>query len=97
MPGVATFSGPRILERLELQAMRWQADGAAIRQQPLAIGGDQVGHGFAAPDMAMQPEPPVHRVNHPVTWLPELAPRIRVVAVRQEMRGGHEGTRPPGR
>jgi hypothetical protein len=53
VPGVAAYSRPWILERLELQPVGWQADDASVRDKELAIGGDKVRQLASFPDVAM--------------------------------------------
>jgi hypothetical protein len=72
VPGIATHSGTRILERLVLQSPGGEADGASVLEESLAIGGDEMRHPLAAPDMPVQPEASIHRVNHPIPALLEL-------------------------
>lgn len=74
MPGFATFVATWVLERMVLQALGWDADARAPRQQSLTVRGDEVGHRAAHPDVAVQPEAAVHRVNHAVATLRKLHP-----------------------
>ena len=67
MPGIATFAGPWVLEGLELESRLRQAHRTTIREQVLPIGRHQMGHRFALPAMAVQPEPTIHGVDHSVT------------------------------
>lgn len=73
MPGFAQFTGPRVFERLVLQAFRWQADSRAIREQLVAIGRDEMRHRAAAPDVPMQPQAAFHREDHPLAARCEFA------------------------
>ena len=75
MPGVATDAGAWVLERLVLQAPHGETDGASVLEEPLAIRGNEMRHALATPDMPVQPEPSVHRVNHPVSAPLELEVR----------------------
>jgi hypothetical protein len=66
MPCIAPDACSRILERLELQAGGGQTNNAAIFDQAFAIARDKVCHGATLPNMAMEPEPSIHRVDHPL-------------------------------
>ncbi len=72
MPRITSNTTARVLERLVLEAGNWKAYGAAIFDQTLAIGGHEVGHCSALPDVAMEPQAAVHRVNHPLAPKREL-------------------------
>jgi hypothetical protein len=82
MPGVAPLAGTRVLERLVLKARRREADALAVREQALSVGRDKVRHLPAVPDVAVEPQPAVHREDHPVAPRGELAVgRLGVSAV----------------
>ena len=83
VPSVASLTRARIAQRFELQATRRNAQGHAVRQQPLAIGTHQMHHGSAEPDVPMQPDTAVHRVDHAVAALDELACSDRTVGLEQ--------------
>jgi hypothetical protein len=72
MPRLTTLSGAWIFQRLELEAGGRQPYGTSVRQQSLSVGGDEMRHGAPVPDVAVQPEPTVHRVNHPIATPDEL-------------------------
>ena len=55
MPGFAALAGARVPERLSLQALVRQSDAATVGKQPLAIGGHEVRHRPAKPDVTMEP------------------------------------------
>lgn len=64
MPGIPSFAGAWILERLELQPL-WRKTGvAAVSEQSLSIGRDEVRHWAALPGVSVQPEPAAHGVDH---------------------------------
>jgi len=67
MPRRAADPRSRILERLELESLWRQAHSPCVLQQSCAVSGDQVRHGCALPDVAMKPEPTVHREDHPLS------------------------------
>ena len=75
MPGVAAHAGSWILERFVLEPGDRQFDGAAVFDEALAVGGDEVRHRAPFPNMAVQPQPAVHRVHHPFASQCELAVR----------------------
>lgn len=64
MPRVAAHTGARVTQWLELQPSLGKPGLGTIRQQPRAIGGDEVRHRTSFPDVAMQPESAIHGVNH---------------------------------
>lgn len=66
MPGLAAFAGAWILERLFLESLVRQPGPAPPREQAFAVRGDKVRHASAEPDVAVEPEAAVHRVDHPV-------------------------------
>lgn len=72
MPGLATSAGARILERFVLQSLVRQSVATPVREQALAISGNEVRHGAPEPDVPMEPESTVHRVNHPVATTREF-------------------------
>jgi hypothetical protein len=72
MPGVAADASPRVLEWLELQAAFWQTYRASVLKQALAVSRHEVRHLAPIPHMPVEPEPTVHRVDHPITTLREL-------------------------
>ena len=85
MPGFAPFTGARILQGFSLQALVRQPDATAVRDQAIAIRGHEVRHGPTEPDMAMEPEAALHRVDHSIATPRELAwafVRRRVVGHR---------------
>ena len=72
MPGVAANPRPRILERLELKPTFRQPDGASILDQALSVGRNEMRHAVPLPQVTMEPEPTIHRVDHSVATLLEL-------------------------
>jgi hypothetical protein len=75
VPRIAPFTGARITEWFVLQAFDGQAGRAPIGDQLFAIRRDEVRHGVAAVQMAMQPESAIHCVDHPVATACEFAVR----------------------
>ncbi len=49
MPGIATCTGARVLERLELQPVGRKADGTSVLEQSLAIGRHEVCEATTSP------------------------------------------------
>jgi hypothetical protein len=72
VPGFASVTGARIPERLSLQTLVRQPDATAIGEQAIAVGGHQVSHRPAKPDVTMEPQTAIHCVNHAVTTPGEL-------------------------
>jgi hypothetical protein len=65
MPRVAADARAGILQRFELETGLTEADRRAESEQSLAIGRDEVRHLAPFPDVAVQPQAAIHRVNHP--------------------------------
>lgn len=65
MPRIATYARSRILQRLELETGLPEADPRAESEQSLTIGRHEVRHLAPFPDVAVQPQTAIHRVNHP--------------------------------
>jgi hypothetical protein len=72
MPGVAANAGAWVLEWLVLQASGGEAHRAPVLEEELAVRGNEVRHPLAPPDVAVQPEAAVHRVDHSVSAPLEL-------------------------
>jgi hypothetical protein len=72
MPCVAADAGARILEWLVLQASGGEPHGAPVLEEELAVRGNEMRHPLAPPDVAVQPEAAVHRVDHSVSAPLEL-------------------------
>jgi hypothetical protein len=66
VPGVAADARARILERLVLETASREAYGTPILEESLAVGGNEMRHALAAPEVAMQPESAIHGVDHSV-------------------------------
>jgi hypothetical protein len=66
VPGIPADPGAWILQRLELEPVRRQANLSAVPQEPLPIRRYQVGHWRSLPRMPMQPETAIHGVDHSV-------------------------------
>jgi len=73
MPCVASDAGARILQRLELQTLRSNADHGTVPEQKRLICRDEVGERPPFPDVPVKPEPTVHRVDHPIAPLFEFS------------------------
>lgn len=75
MPGISTDASPRILQRLELQTLRADANRGTVTEQERLVSRDEMGEWSALPNMAMEPESPIHRVDHSVAPLFEFSKR----------------------
>lgn len=73
MPCIATQSCPWIFERAVLQSLFAQAKLLSVADEFLAIRRNQVSQTFAAPQMVVQPQAAIHRVNHPVATALKLS------------------------
>jgi hypothetical protein len=80
MPRITSSSSARVLERLVLEAGDWKTHRAAIFDETLAVGRNEVGHCTASPDVAMEPQTATHRVDHPLA--PERELTIRTIVER---------------
>jgi hypothetical protein len=67
VPRIAAGARPRILQWLELEAGLPEPDCRAKSEQSLTIGRHEVRHLAPFPDVAVQPQAAIHRVNHPGT------------------------------
>lgn len=73
MPGILSNTGARVLEGLVLQAMRGKAEGIAEGEESCLIGGNEVDQWGAKPHVPVQPEAPVHGVDHSFASQKEFA------------------------
>jgi hypothetical protein len=73
VPRIATYARSRILQRLELETGLPEADRRAESEQSLTIGGHEVRHLAPFPDVAVQPQTAIHRVNHPSAARPKFS------------------------
>src|SRR5690242_16250514 len=78
VPRVPADAGARIFQRLELEPAFRQPHVMSIPEQSLTIRGDQMRHRSSLPDVAVQPEPAVHRVDHSVSTAREFTVRDAV-------------------
>jgi hypothetical protein len=65
MPRITSDSRAWVFERFVLKAGDRKTNGAAVLDQALTVGGDEVSHRAAFPDMAVKPQTAVHRMDHP--------------------------------
>jgi hypothetical protein len=77
VPGVTADAGAWVLERLVLQASGGEPHGAPVLEEELAVRGNEMRHPLAPPDVTVQPEAAVHRVDHSLSAPLELAVRNR--------------------
>jgi hypothetical protein len=73
VPRIPTYARSRILQRLELETGLPEPDRRAESEQSLTIGRHEVRHLAPFPDMAVQPQPAIHRVNHPSAARPKFS------------------------
>ena len=73
MPRVAACTRTRILQRLELESPCCDANASTIGEESHSVRGDEMGHWPTLPDVTVQPEATIHRVNHPLPAALELA------------------------
>jgi len=81
VPRIATDARSRILQWLELEAGLPEPDGRAEAEQSLTVGGHEVRHLAPFPDVAVQPQTAIHRVNHPCA----ARPKFSVIRIRREL------------
>jgi hypothetical protein len=77
VPYRTSLAASRILERLVLQSVLRKSHLSTIGEKALAVGRDEMRHQAPSPHMAMQPEPALHSMNHPLPPFLELAVRGR--------------------
>lgn len=72
MPCVTALARSRILERLELQVVGREAGVRCVGEQLVLVCGHQMRHRAPLPDVTVQPQSTVHRVDHPIAPAREL-------------------------
>lgn len=90
MPGLSPLIRAWILERMILQASSGNSHARSPIEKALTIGGDEVRHATTKPNVAVQPKPPIHCVDHSLPAQCELLPFVhqgRKIAGRRN--GGH--------
>jgi len=78
VPRITANTGARILERLELESIARQSNCPSVYEEEVTVGGHEVRHRATAVHMTMEPEAAVHREDHSVSTLGELAERRRL-------------------
>ncbi len=73
VPSLASGSRARILERFVLKPFGRKSGDSTIREQQIAVGGDEVRHLAPLPDMPMEPEATIHGVDHSLASRSEFA------------------------
>jgi len=73
VPRIAANACPRIFQWLELEAGLPEPDCRAKSEQSLTIGRHEVRHLAPFPDVAVQPQTAIHRVNHPSAARPKFS------------------------
>lgn len=86
MPRVAAHAGPGVLEGLELESRQRETGASPILEQQPSVRRDEMGHWSSLPDVPMEPEASIHRMNHPLAPRCEL-PIWRCRASRQVATG----------
>ena len=76
MPGMPRLVGPWISEGLELQPVGRNTHRCAVGQESGLVRRDEMRHRTPFPDVPMQPQPAIHRVDHSVAPANELTQRI---------------------
>ena len=72
MPRGAARSRPWITKRLELQSIDRESGRDPVLDQSLTICRNQVTHPTTEPEVTMQPQSAIHRVNHSLPARAEL-------------------------
>lgn len=90
MPSLPRHACARILEGLMLKVRGGEPGGAAKCQQAISVGRNKVRHRATLPCVSVQPEPSLHREDHPLSSERELSVRalvVRTIAVDRD--AGH--------
>jgi hypothetical protein len=66
VPGRTAFPRSRVTQRFPLQSLVRQAGTPTVGEEVFAVRGYEMGHGPPEPDVPVQPQPAVHRVDHAV-------------------------------
>lgn len=72
VPGITPDARSWILQRLELKPGFWQTYRASVLNQALSVRRHEMGHLVPLPHVTVEPQPTIHRVDHPITTLREL-------------------------
>lgn len=89
MPCVTPNAVAGILERMVLQVRVGETHAASPHEQPLAVGGNEVGEATTEPQVPVEPESAAHRVDHALAPITELLPvehQRRGVLRRRDLR-----------
>ena len=81
VPGISALRRSRVLERFVLQTLRREAYVLTVREEALPIGGHQMRHHAATPDMTVKPQSAFHRVDHALASVQEFGGTENVVVV----------------
>jgi len=92
MPRITADARARVLQRFELETALPEPERLAESEQPLTISGDEVRHLAPFPDVAVQPQAAVHRVNHPGTAGPKLSIFRTCQGLSRWLRSAHFST-----
>lgn len=85
VPSLASDGGARIAKRLVLKPVGRQPERIAIGQQAIPVGTDEVDHRTTEPHMAVEPDPAIHGVYHPVSALLEFDRAERTIHRKQAL------------
>src|SRR5687767_11187542 len=72
VPCIAPYVGSRVLQWLELESVFRQPHRTSVFDEPFSIRGHEVRHLVPLPHVTMEPQPTIHRVDHPFPTLFEL-------------------------
>ena len=84
MPRLASGSRARILERFVLKPFGRKSGVSTVREQQIAVGGNEVRHLASLPDVSMEPEAAIHGVDHSLAPRSEFAKEAVGVRRRNE-------------
>ena len=80
MPCVAAFAGAWVLEGFVLESPLGEPNVGSVGEELLLVRRDEMRHRAPLPEMTVQPQATVHRVQHSLAPVRELAPgRIRAI------------------
>jgi hypothetical protein len=72
MPSITSSPGARILEGFVLQSISPEPDQSTVFNQATTVCGYEVRHSMAPPNVTMEPETSIHRVDHSVSAVRKL-------------------------
>ena len=72
VPGITPDARAWILQRLELKPGFRQTHSTSVLNEAVSVRRHQMGHRVPLPHVTVEPQPAIHRVDHPITTLREL-------------------------